>query len=77
VLGEQHKSLVAIFRELRAEGKTVSLGFEAMSYMTAQVASYVAVHDNVQMLQLGDEDLILMAKTNGFHKVVRASAVTP
>jgi hypothetical protein len=58
VLREQHKSLVAIFRELRAEGETVSLGFEALSYMTTQIARYVAVHDNVQMLELGAEDLV-------------------
>jgi hypothetical protein len=26
---------------------------------------------------IGERILLLMAKTNGFHKVVRASAVTP
>lgn len=58
MLREQHKSLAAIYREVRADGNVALLRYEAMSYMSVELAPYMAVHDNVQLLELGAEDLI-------------------
>jgi hypothetical protein len=57
VLREQHQMLGTTYREIRAEGEAGSMVYEAISYMATELTRFMAVHDNVLLLELGLEDL--------------------
>ena len=58
VLDEEHKSIGAIYRELRETSEINQLEFSAISYMALELARFFKVHDDLQMLELGIEDLL-------------------
>jgi uncharacterized protein YdiU (UPF0061 family) len=58
MLQEEHKSIGAIFRELTKVSGEPQLEVEAITYMTLEMARFVKVHDTIQQLELGTEDLV-------------------
>jgi hypothetical protein len=50
--------LGTIFREIRATAETAQLEYDAMSYMTLELTRYMAIHDTIQLLELGLVDLM-------------------
>jgi hypothetical protein len=58
VLREQHRMLETIYREVRTGSDASSMGYAAISYMTTELTRYMAIHDNILLLELGLEDLV-------------------
>jgi hypothetical protein len=50
--------LNTIYREIPAEGDASSMDYAAISYMVAELTRYMAIHDNILLLELGLEDLV-------------------
>jgi hypothetical protein len=58
ILTEEHKTIEMVFREIRAGSDTEQIEFSAVAYATNALARYVKVHDGLQQLLLGIEDLV-------------------
>jgi hypothetical protein len=58
ILSEEHKTIEMVFREIRAGSDTKQMEFSTVAYATHALARYVTVHDALQLLLLGIEDLV-------------------
>jgi hypothetical protein len=58
VLQEVHKSIGAIFRGFTKVSGETQLEVEAITYITLETARFVKLHDTIQQLELGIEDLV-------------------
>jgi hypothetical protein len=58
VLKLQQKSIGQIYQEILATAELVQHEYSTITYMAIEMAKYVSVHDTVQLLELGVEDLV-------------------
>jgi hypothetical protein len=58
ILREEHETIEMVFREIRAEADTEQIEFSAVAYATHALARFLTVHDGLQLLLLGIEDLV-------------------
>ena len=47
-----------MFREIRGSAEANQLEYNAMAYMTTKLTRYIAIHDSLQLIELGVEDLM-------------------
>lgn len=65
ILQEEHKSISALFRKIKASSEPEQMEYNALGYMTTEIARYVTLHDGLQHLLLGVEDLVHAQPTPG------------
>jgi hypothetical protein len=58
VLKIQQKSIGQLYREILDTAELVQDEYSTITYMAIEMAKYVSVHDTVQLLELGVEDLV-------------------
>jgi hypothetical protein len=58
VLQEEQKGVTEIYKQLRAAADTEQVEFGAIAYATTELARFIVVHDDLQQLMLGVEDLV-------------------
>jgi hypothetical protein len=58
VLQEEQRGVTEVYRQLRAAAETDQVEFGAIAYATTELARFIVVHDDLQQLVLGVEDLV-------------------
>jgi hypothetical protein len=58
VLKLQQKSIGQVYQEILSTAELVQHEYSTITYMAIEMAKYVSVHDTVQLLELGVEDLV-------------------
>jgi hypothetical protein len=58
VLQEEQKAVTEVYRQLRAAAESDQVEFSAIAYATTELARFIVVHDDLQQLVLGVEDLV-------------------
>ena len=58
VIQRAHSSLTELYQLVRNDESIVNVEFNAISYIAKELANFITTHDDLQLLELGVEDLI-------------------